>query len=379
MEDLRLDSLEGVGPVTTRKLSDAGIHNVMDLIVRGPVEISEITGMDKDTAAKIVNKARQHLVEGGLLAKDFVSASEIYKRRQSIGKISTGTNCLDTLFDGGVETQALTEVYGEFGCGKTQFAHTLSVMVQKTKAEGGLEGSVLYIDTENTFRPERIVTIAQAHGMDPDKVLDRIIVARAYNSSHQTLILEEAGPVIEENNVKLIVVDSAVGLFRAEYLGRGTLSIRQQKLNHFVHMLVRIAETYDCAALATNQVMASPDVFFGDPIRPVGGNVVAHTSTYRIYFKKSGKKRIARMVDSPHHPEEEVIFALGEAGVMDPEDAEKKTKKTTTKKTKESEVEATVETPEVEKITETPAETSEAETVESTVDIESDNSEPIEE
>ncbi|MEK0352674.1 MAG: DNA repair and recombination protein RadA, partial [Nitrosopumilus sp.] len=341
------------------------------------------TGMDKDTAAKIVNKARVHLVEGGILAKDFVSATEIYKRRQNIGKITTGTNCLDTLFDGGVETQALTEVYGEFGCGKTQFAHTLSVMVQKPKEEGGLDGSVLYIDTENTFRPERIVTIAKAHGMDPDKVLDRIIVARAYNSAHQTLILEESGPVIEENNVKLIVVDSAVGLFRAEYLGRGTLAIRQQKLNHFVHMLVRIAETYDCAALATNQVMASPDVFFGDPIRPVGGNVVAHTSTYRIYFKKSGKKRIARMVDSPHHPEEEVIFALGEAGVIDPEDAEKKTKKIT-KKAKEPNVETIVETPEVEKITETPevetiTETSEVEKVESTVDAESDNSEPLEE
>jgi DNA repair protein RadA len=225
--------------------------------------------------------------------------------------------------------------------------------------------------------------------MDPDKVLDRIIVARAYNSAHQTLILEESGPVIEENNVKLLVVDSAVGLFRAEYLGRGTLAIRQQKLNHFVHMLVRIAETYDCAALATNQVMASPDVFFGDPTRPVGGNVVAHTSTYRIYFKKSGKKRIARMVDSPHHPEEEVIFALGEAGVIDPEEAEKKTKKvtankTTTKKAKEPKVETTAETPEVEKTTETPevetpAETSEVEKVESTVDTESDNSEPLEE
>ena len=370
VEDLRLDSLEGVGPVTTRKLSDAGVHNVMDLIVRGPVEIADITGMEKDTAEKIVNKARQHLVEGGLIAKDFVSASEIYKYRQSIGKITTGTNCLDTLFDGGVETQALTEVYGEFGCGKTQFAHTLSVMVQKSKEEGGLDGSVLYIDTENTFRPERIVSIAQAHDMDPEKVLDRIIVARAYNSAHQVLILEESGPVIEENNVKLIVADSAVGLFRAEYLGRGTLSVRQQKLNHFVHLLSRIAETYNCAALATNQVMASPDVFFGDPTRPIGGNVVAHTSTYRIYFKKSGKKRIARMVDSPHHPEEEVIFALGEAGVIDLEDADKKTKKTaakkTIKKTKKSEVETPVEdtveiTPEVETTVDTPE-------VETTVD-----------
>ena len=333
MEDLRLDSLEGVGPVTTRKLSDAGIHNIMDLIIRGPVEISEITGMDKDTTEKIVNKARQQLVEEGLISKDFVTATEIYKRRQDIGKITTGTNCLDTLFDGGIETQALTEVYGEFACGKTQFCHTMCIMVQKPKEEGGLEGGVLYIDTENTFRPERIVSIAKANEMDPEKVLDNIIVARAYNSAHQTLILEEAGSVIKENNIKLIIVDSAVGLFRAEYLGRGTLAARQQKLNHFVHLLVRIAETYNCAALATNQVMASPDVFFGDPTRPIGGNVVAHTSTYRIYFKKSGKKRIARMVDSPHHPEMDVVFALGEAGVIDPEEDGKKKKKVTTKKT----------------------------------------------
>ena len=137
--------------------------------------------------------------------------------------------------------------------------------------------------------------------------------------------------MIQENNIKLLVVDSAVGLFRAEYLGRGTLSERQQRLNKFVHLVVRIAETYNCAALATNQVMASPDTFFGDPTRPIGGNVVAHTSTYRIYFKKSGKKRIARMVDSPHHPEQEVIFGLGEAGVIDPDS---ETKKKTTKTTK---------------------------------------------
>ncbi|MXY61452.1 MAG: DNA repair and recombination protein RadA [Cenarchaeum sp. SB0665_bin_23] len=329
MEDIKLDSLEGVGPVTTRKLSDAGIHNMMDLIVRGPVEISNITGMEKETAEKIVTKARKYLADSGQLAKDFVSASDIYKRRQEIGKISTGTECLDTLLDGGVETQALTEVYGEFGCGKTQFCHTLCVMVQKSIEEGGLGGGVLYIDSENTFRPERIVSIAQANGMDPQRILDNIIVARAYNSAHQVLILEEAGTIIRESDIKLLVADSAVGLFRSEYLGRGTLSERQQKLNHFVHLLVRIAETYNCAAVATNQVMSSPDVFFGDPTKPIGGNVVAHTSTYRIYFKKSGKKRIARMVDSPHHPEEEVVFSIGEAGIIDPEDT--KTKKTTKK------------------------------------------------
>lgn len=326
-DDLRLDSLEGVGPVTTRKLTDAGIHNIMDLVVRGPIDIAEVTGMDKETAEKIVTKARQTLIEQGLISKDFVTATEIYKRRQDIGKISTATQCLDQLLDGGIETQALTEVYGEFGSGKTQFCLTMCVMCQKAKEEGGLGGGVLYIDTENTFRPERIISIAKAKGLDPEKVLDNIIVARAYNSAHQILILEESGPIIEQHNIKLIITDSAVGLFRAEYLGRGTLSERQQRLNRFMHLLVRTAETYNCAAIATNQVMASPDIFFGDPTKPIGGNVVAHTSTYRIYFKKSGKKRIARMVDSPHHPEEEVIFTVTEAGVADPEDETKKKKK----------------------------------------------------
>jgi DNA repair protein RadA len=327
MDDLRLDSLEGVGPVTTKKLTDAGIHNIMDLIVRGPVDVAEVTGMDRETAEKIVTKARHLLMEQGLVTKDFVTATEIYKRRQDIGRITTGTQCLDQLLDGGLETQALTEVYGEFGSGKTQFCLTMCVLCQKPKEEGGLGGGVLYIDTENTFRPERIVSIAKAKGMNPETVLDNIIVARAYNSAHQTLILEEAGPIIEQHNVKLIIADSAVGLFRSEYLGRGTLSDRQQRINRFMHMLVRTAETYNCAAIATNQVMSSPDTFFGDPTKPIGGNVVAHTSTYRIYFKKSGKKRIARMVDSPQHPEEEVIFAVTEGGVADPEDDTKKKKK----------------------------------------------------
>ncbi len=329
MDDLRLESLEGVGPVTSKKLSDAGIHNILDLVVRGPVDVSEITGMDLETAIKLVTKARQQLIEEGRLEKEFVTATEIYKRRQDIGKISTGTSALDTLFDGGVETQAVTEVYGEFGSGKTQFCHTMCVNVQKSKEEGGLDGGVLYIDTENTFRPERIVSIAKARGIDPEKALDRIIVAKAYNSSHQEIILQEAGPIIEENKIKLIVVDSAVGLFRAEFLGRGTLSVRQQRLNKFMHLLTRTAETYNIAVIATNQVQSSPDTFFGDPTRPIGGHVVGHSSTYRVYLKKSGKKRIARMVDSPHHPEQEVIFTVTEAGVADPEEETKKKKKET--------------------------------------------------
>lgn len=319
LDDIRLDSLEGVGPVTLRKLTDSGIRTIMDLIVRGPVEVTEITGMSKESAAKIVNKARQYLSDRGMLSADFVSAADIYKQRQNIDKITTGTQCLDELFDGGIETQALTEVYGEFGCGKTQLCHTISVMVQKSIEEGGLGGGTLYIDTENTFRPERIVDIARANAMNPESVLENITVARAYNSAHQILILEESGTVIHESNIRLVIADSGVSLFRSEYLGRGTLSERQQRLNHFVHLLSRIAETYNCAAVMTNQVMSSPDVLFGDPTKPIGGNVVAHTSTYRVYLKKAGKKRIAKMVDSPHHPESEILFDIGEAGIIDPQ------------------------------------------------------------
>ena len=151
--------------------------------------------------------------------------------------------------------------------------------------------------------------------MDPDKALENIIIAKAYNSAHQELIVEQTGPIIDTNKVKLLIVDSAVAHYRAEFLGRATLSDRQQRLNKFMHMLLRIAETYNVAVLATNQIQSSPDAIFGDAFKPTGGHVVAHTSTYRIYLKRSGKNRIARMVDSPYHPEREVLFTLAEQGV----------------------------------------------------------------
>jgi DNA repair protein RadA len=317
VEELALEDIEGVGPVTRQKLTDAGIHNIMDLVVRGPMAISEVTGLDLDKATVICNKARMKLVELGLLEKDFVTATEIYKKRQSIDRISTGCNALNNLLGGGVETQAITEFYGEYGTGKTQICNTLCVMVQLPKDKGGLDASAIYIDTENTFRPERIYKIAEVRGLDPTKALERVIVAKAYNSAHQELILQECSKMIEKYGVRLVVVDSAVAHYRAEFLGRGTLADRQQRLNRFMHMLLRIAETYNVAVVATNQLQATPDLYFGDPSRPAGGHVVAHTSTYRIYLRRSGKNRIARMVDSPYHPEVEVTFMLTEKGIED--------------------------------------------------------------
>jgi DNA repair protein RadA len=282
------------------------------------VAISETTGMEMDKAVYLCNKARVRLEELGIIDKSFITATKLYDKRKKEERISTGSKNLDDLFDGGIETRAVTEIYGEYGTGKTQLCHTLCIMVQQKKSKYEITNKALYIDTENTFRPERIVSIALARNLDPDGALENIIVSKVYNSAHQELIIEEIGPIIDANNVKLLIVDSAVALYRSEYLGRATLSERQQRLNKFMHMLVRIAETYAVAVLATNQIQSSPDAIFGDAFKPTGGHVVAHTSTYRVYLKRSGKNRIARMVDSPCHPEREVLFMLSEQGVGDP-------------------------------------------------------------
>jgi len=312
---LALSNIEEIGPATEKRLNEAGFRSIRDLLVRGPVDVAEVTGMEMDKSAEICNKARMMLEELGIIDKSFVTATSLFSKRRD--RISSGSNSFDDLLGGGLETKAVTEVYGEFGTGKTQLCHTLCVMVQQDTLAGGLDAKALYIDTENTFRPERIVSISDTRGIDPRKSLENIIVAKAFNSAHQELIIQEAGSVIEDNHVKLILVDSAVAHYRAEFLGRATLSERQQRLNKFMHILVRIAETYDLAVLVTNQIQASPDAYFGDAARPTGGNVVAHTSTYRIYLKRSGKNRIARMVDSPYHAEREIVFTLSERGISD--------------------------------------------------------------
>ncbi len=314
---MEVDSLEGVGPTTKQKLTDVGINTILDLAIRGPSDVADGIGFDMARAIELCNKARVKLVELGMMERDFVPATEILERRRKIGRVTTGTSSLDDLLMGGIETQAVTEFYGEFGSGKTQICHTLCIMVQAPPEDGGLDGGAIYLDTENTFRPERIYDIARARNKDADEILSRITVAKAYNSAHQELIMGEMGSILDKTGARLIIIDSAVAHYRAEYLGRGTLAERQQKLNRFMHLLTRTAETRNVAIVLTNQVLSTPDVFFGDPSKPVGGHVVAHTSTYRIYLRKAGKNRIARMVDSPYHPEHEAVFILNEKGVDD--------------------------------------------------------------
>ena len=321
-----IEELPGVGDATRKKLNDIGIYTLLDLVVRSPYEVASRTGVDQDKVVPMMNRARVLLTEGGRLEKDYVSAAELMERRKAIGRIDTGSSALNDLLGGGVETQAMTEFFGEFSSGKTNICHTLSVMVQQPKDRGGLNGQALYIDTEGTFRPERVYQIAESRGFDPQGALEGITVARAYNSSHLELIADDVGRIAREKGVKLVVLDSAVAHYRAEFLGRGMLAPRQQNLNLMLHTLLKAADANNFAVVITNQVLVSPDVFYGgNPIHATGGNVVAHTSTYRIYLRKTAKHRIARMIDSPCQVEREVPFTLSEMGVVDvPEEAAKK-------------------------------------------------------
>jgi DNA repair protein RadA len=216
-------------------------------------------------------------------------------------------------------TQAITEAYGAYGSGKTQLGFQLAVNVQLPPEKGGLGGNVLWIDSEHTFRPERIVQIAKAMKLDPEKVLKNIFVSRAFNAEHQMFLIEKSPEMIERNNIKLIVVDSLTSHFRADFVGRGELAERQQKLNRHLHQLQRLADAFNLAVYVTNQVMADPAMLFGDATRPVGGHVLGHMATYRMYLRR-GKEglRISRLVDSPGLPEGEAVFKITEEGIRDP-------------------------------------------------------------
>ncbi|MHA1208073.1 MAG: DNA repair and recombination protein RadA [Candidatus Freyarchaeota archaeon] len=309
----RLEDLPGIGPAIAKKLSEAGYRSPEAVAVATPKELAAAADIGESTATRIIEGAREMLNIG------FVSAEEFLEQRKTISQITTGTRNLDQLLGGGIETRGITEFFGEFRTGKTQICHQLSVTVQLPEEMGGLNGDAVYIDTEGTFRPERLMSIAARFELDPQEVLKRVIYARAYNSDHQLYLSQNIDDLIEKGrNIKLIVVDSMVGHFRSEYIGRGMLAERQQKLNKHLHTLLRLSELYNLAVVVTNQVMSKPDTFFGDPTQPVGGHIVAHNCTTRVYLRKSkGNQRIARLVDSPYLPESEVLFLISENGIND--------------------------------------------------------------
>jgi len=313
-----LEDLPGIGPATAQKLRELGFHTVESLAMATAREL-EPAGISEKKAFAIIEAARSSI------SVAFVRADELLKMRQSVLRLTTGSKPLDRMVDGGLETQTITEFYGEYGTGKSQICHQLCVNIQLPPERGGLSGAALYVDTENTFRTERIVQMARHLGLDPEQVAKNIIYAEAYTSDHQMFLLDNADEVIKANNVKLIIVDSLTAHFRSEYLGREMLASRQQKLNKHMHKIIRLARAFNAVAVVTNQVMAKPDVFFGDAVYPIGGHIVGHTSHTRIYLRRAahGPVRIARLVSSPYLPEGEEIFKVTENGIEDVSEEEK--------------------------------------------------------
>jgi DNA repair protein RadA len=313
-KEVELEDLDGVGGKTAERLKENGLTNLMEIANMKAGELSgKVDGIGESAAESIVNSAMNLADVGG-----FETGTEKMKQREQMRKIGTASSQFNELLDGGIETQAITEIYGEFSAGKTQIAHHLAVNVQKSEEEGGMDKGAIYIDTEDTFTPERAEQMAEAQGMDPEEALDNIFVARAFNSDHQMLLAEEAKQICEENDIGLIVVDSLMAHFRSEYVGRGELAKRQQKLNKHMSTLLKAANAYNVAVVVTNQVMDNPDQMFGDPTKAIGGNIVAHNCAIIIYLRK-GKKdtRVARLEDSPYLPEGEAVFEISDIGIED--------------------------------------------------------------
>jgi len=314
MSEPKIEDLPGIGAATAEKLREGGYDNLMSVAVSSPGELADAAGLGESVARKAINAARD-LCEMG-----FESGDQLLERRAKILKITTGAKAFDEMLDGGFETGSISECYGTYGSGKSQVAHVLAVTVQKPVEEGGADGVSVFIDGEGTFRPERIKQIAEGCGMDAAEVLKKVRVARAYNSDHQMLLVAKVEDLIKsgELNVKVIIVDSLTSHFRAEYAGRGQLADRQQKLNRHMHALARLAQVHNICVYVTNQVMAKPDTFFGDPTEAIGGNIVGHNSAFRIYLRR-GKKgtRVGKLIDSPNLPESECIFNVTEKGMED--------------------------------------------------------------
>ncbi|KAJ3070210.1 recombinase rad51 [Podochytrium sp. JEL0797] len=304
----------GIQATDIKKLCDAGFYTVEAVAFTPRKALMAIKGFSEQKADKILAEAAK------LVPMGFTTATDFHLRRQETISIGTGSKDLDKLLGGGVETGGITEIFGEFRTGKTQLCHALAVMAQLPVNMGGGEGRVMYIDTEGTFRPERLLAMAERFGLNGEEVLDNVAYARAYNSDHQTNLLMQGAAMMADSRFSLLIVDSATALYRTDYSGRGELSARQMHLAKFLRMLQRLADEFGIAVVLTNQVVAQVDGTnpFGPTSKPIGGNIIAHASTTRLFLKKGqGENRICKIYDSPNLPEAECQFSIGADGIND--------------------------------------------------------------
>ncbi len=301
-----LETVAGIGPSTKKRLEEAGYGSKESIALATRSQLTDISGIAEKTASLLIREARARFDLG------LKKGTEYEESAKTRIKLPSGSKAFDELLGGGFETGGVTELAGENGCGKTQLAHQLAVNCVKY-----LDQDIIWIDTEGTFRYNRIVQIAQALGMDPDAVLARITVGRGYNSEHQMALTEEALTMVP--GVGLIIVDSLMAHFRSEFAGRATLATRQQLIGKHLSFISKQAEILNCVGIITNQVASKPDgMFFGDPNKPIGGNMVGHTVTTRIFLRKGkATKRTATLTKNPELPDGKIEFAITTEGVQD--------------------------------------------------------------
>lgn len=316
-EILSIEQLQdhGISMSDILKLKQTGICTIKGLLMMTRRNLSKIKGLSEIKVDKMKEAANK------IIANGFISAIEYADKRELINRITTGCSDLDNILGGGIQTMSITEVFGEFRTGKTQMAHTLCITVQLEEESGGCKGKVAYIDTEGTFRPERLKEIAERFNLDPEETLENVIYARAYNSEHQIELLNNLSIKFAEESgkFKLLIIDSIISLFRTDFSGRGELGERQQKLNLLLAKLLRLADEFNLAVFITNQMMADPGAtmtFVADPKKPIGGHVLAHASTTRLYLRKGrNETRVAKIYDSPDVAESEAIYAITSGGI----------------------------------------------------------------
>ncbi|KAI7870571.1 DNA repair protein RAD51 [Spinellus fusiger] len=306
----------GIAAMDLKKLREAGFHTVESIAYASKKHLLSIKGISETKADKLMAEAAK------LVNLGFTTAMDVHYRRQDIVTITTGSKELDKALGGGIETGSITEIFGEFRTGKSQLCHMLSVTGQLPIDLGGGGGKCMYIDTEGTFRPSRILSIAQRYSLDSENALDNIAYARAYNTDHQSALLLQAAAMMSEAHFSILLVDSSMALYRTDYAGRGELAARQAHLAQFLRQLQRLADEFGIAVVITNQVVAQVDggasMFNPDPKKPAGGNIIAHASCTRLYLRKGrGENRICKIYDSPSLPENECTFCITEDGIAD--------------------------------------------------------------
>lgn len=311
--------VSGVGGSTLKKLEENGYGSISSVAISTIQELSAVPGIGDSVAKKLIVEARKSFDLGLKTARSYKEREEEYFY------LNTGSSELNSLFGlkGGIKSGTITELSGINGCGKTQLCHQLAVHALLPKKKGGLGGNtVIWIDTENTFRLSRIKEMLAPYGENLDDYIDRIVVGRAYNSEHQMMMTSEALDSYED--ITLFIIDSLMAHFRSEFIGRGTLATRQQLLSKHIAIIAKAVDIKNFACVVTNQVSSKPDQFFGDPNQPVGGNVVGHAMTTRVLLRKgSGPKRTATLTKSPELVDGKKEFGIVRQGIRDLEEAKK--------------------------------------------------------